>query len=89
MSFGIKLRELRIEKGLKQEELAQLFNVSKTTICQYETNKQEPNLTLLVEIAKYFKVTTDYLLGLENEDYTKSYNNTYNNFGTHQGDVKF
>lgn len=87
--FGTKLRELRIENGFKQGEIAQIFKVSKTTICQYETSKQEPTLSLLIEIAKYFKVTTDYLLGLENEDGTKTYNNTYNNYGTHQGDVKF
>lgn len=90
VNFGIRLRELRKEKGLNQLELARVLGVSKTTICQYETNKQEPTLTLLVETAKYFNVTTDYLLGLENEDGTKTYtNNTYNNFGTHQGDVKF
>lgn len=90
LTFGTKLKELRKEKGLKQNELAQIFNVSKTSICQYETLKQEPNLTLLVKMANYFNVTTDYLLGLENEDGSKTYNtNTYNNFGTHQGDVKF
>lgn len=87
--FGKKLQELRKERGLTQQELAQIFNVSKTTICQYETVKQEPSLCLLKKIALFFNVTTDYLLGLENDDGTKIYNNTYNNFGTHQGDVKF
>ncbi len=36
-----------------------------------------------------FNISADYLLGLENDDGTKTYNNTYNNYGTHQGDVKF
>lgn len=87
--FGTKLKELRTEKGLTQKELADIFCVSKTTICQYETKKQEPDLTLLKQIAAYFNVTTDYLLGFENNDGTKTYNNTYNNYGTHQGDVNF
>lgn len=67
-TFGKRLKELRKEKGLTQEALAHIFNVSKTTICQYETIKQEPDLTLLVEISRYFGVTTDYLLGIEYED---------------------
>ncbi|MCH5162729.1 MAG: helix-turn-helix transcriptional regulator [Clostridiales bacterium] len=86
--FGQKLKELRKEKGITQAELAQIFNTSKTTICQYETSKQEPDLTLITKIAIYFAVSTDYLLGLEDENGAKTYN-TYNNYGTHKGDVKF
>lgn len=67
-AFGKKLKELRKEKGLTQEALAHIFNVSKTTICQYETIKQEPDLTLLVKISRYFGVTTDYLLGIESDE---------------------
>lgn len=64
--FGQKLKELRNEKQLTQAQIAVIFKVSKTTICQWETSKQEPSLEDIVEIAKYFKVTADYLLGLEN-----------------------
>ena len=70
-AFGKRLKELRKEKGLTQEALAHIFNVSKTTICQYETIKQEPDLTLLVKISQYFGVTTDYLLGIEYDEVTQ------------------
>ena len=63
--FGLKLKEVRTEKRLTQLQLAQILSVSKTTICQWETSKQEPSLEDVVSIAKYFDVTADYLLGLE------------------------
>lgn len=62
MVFGKKLKELRNERSLTQEQLAQILNVSKTTICQWETFKQEPSLNTLVAIAYYFDVSVDYLL---------------------------
>lgn len=62
--FGVRLRELRLEKRLTQEQAAKIFNVSKTTICQWETIKQQPGLEELANIAIYFDVSTDYLLGL-------------------------
>lgn len=63
--FGQKLKELRNEKNLTQLQLAEIFNVSKTTICQWETCKQEPDFDKLTAISKFFEVSTDYLLGLE------------------------
>ena len=63
--FGSRLKELRIDAGLKQSELAPVFNVSKTTICQWETSKQEPSLEDIVKIAEYFHVSADYLLGID------------------------
>lgn len=71
------LKELRKEEGKTQAELAKIFNVSKSTICQWETSKQEPSLTDIVKISKYFKVSVDYLLGLEEIDGRKI---TINNF---------
>lgn len=65
--FGQKLKELRTEKHLTQAQLAEVFKVSKTTICQWETSKQEAGLEDLAAIAQFFGVTTDYLLGLEND----------------------
>jgi len=65
MIFGRKLKELRTEKRLTQANVAEIFKVSKTTICQWETSKQEPSLEDVAKIAKFFEVSTDYLLGLE------------------------
>lgn len=65
--FGSKLKELRIDAGLKQSELATVFNVSKTTICQWETSKQEPSLEDVVKISIFFNVSADYLLGIDDD----------------------
>ena len=65
--FGSRLKELRVDAGLKQSELAPVFNVSKTTICQWETSKQEPSLEDIVKISEYFHVSADYLLGLDDD----------------------
>ena len=66
MVFGKKLKELRNERSLTQEQFAQILNVSKTTICQWETFKQEPSLNALIAIAHYFDVSVDYLLIADN-----------------------
>ena len=63
--FGKKLKELRNEKQITQAQMAEVVGVSKTTICQWETHKQEPSLEDVTTIARYFGVTTDYLLGME------------------------
>ncbi len=65
--FGSRLKELRIEAGLKQSQLATFFNVSKTTICQWEMSKQEPSLEDVVKISEYFNVSTDFLLGVNDD----------------------
>ena len=60
--FGNVLKNLRMSKGLSQEELSNKFGVSTSTIGMYETNKREPNFELLKEFANFFNVSTDYLL---------------------------
>jgi len=64
-TFGKRLRDLRIEKGIAQETLAKELGVSKSQISAWELNQNEPTMSKLVLLAKYFKVTTDYLCGLE------------------------
>lgn len=59
----LKIRELRKEKGITQEQLADAVNVKKYTIGDWERNRTEPNITTLVAMADYFEVSTDYLLG--------------------------
>ena len=66
--FGTKLKECRKDTKLTQAQLAAIMNVSKTTICQWETNKQEPSLEDLIKLALFFHVTADYLLGIEDSD---------------------
>ena len=66
MQFGDRLKELREEKELKQAELANLFNISPSTIGMYEQNRRTPDFALLNSIADYFGVSVDYLLGRTN-----------------------
>ena len=60
----LHLKELRTQKGLTQSELSKALNVSASSIGMYEQGRREPDTTTLAEIAAYFNVTTDYLLGL-------------------------
>lgn len=62
MEFNEKLQNLRKQKGLTQEELAEALYVSRTAISKWESGRGYPSLDSLKEIAKYFSVTTDELL---------------------------
>ena len=64
--FAEKLKELRIEKGVGQVELAKAINVSKGIISLWENGLREPKLSNLIELAIFFEVSLDYLVGLEN-----------------------
>ncbi len=63
--FGERLKELRIEKSVGQVELSAAIGVSKGIISLWENGQREPKLSNLVALAKYFQVTIDYLVGLE------------------------
>ena len=63
--FSKNLKELRIEKGLSQQELAQIFNVTQSTVAKWESGDREPNFSILIQVAKFFEVSTDTLLGLK------------------------
>ena len=62
-NLGELLAELRHDWGLKQEELADILHLSKSTISSYERGQQLPPLDKLVCLADFFHVTTDYLFG--------------------------
>lgn len=64
IKFKEKLKELRIEKKLSQTELAKELNVSQRSISSWETGFRQPDFETLELIAKYFNVSTDYLLGI-------------------------
>jgi transcriptional regulator with XRE-family HTH domain len=65
-TFGDRLRSLRIEKELNQEELGKIFNMTKSRISQYETSKHEADDETKKMFADYFKVSLDYLMGRTN-----------------------
>ena len=63
MEIGKRIRELRQEHGLRQNQLAKSVNVAANTLSQFESGKANPGYETLIAIADYFEVTTDYLLG--------------------------
>ena len=74
MDFGLILSQLRIQRQLSQKELAAEMNISSGTIGMWETHKRLPSLYMLVKIAQYFDVTTDYLLGISSDPKNDSSN---------------
>ena len=63
--FGSVLRTIRIQKGYTQKRLAEILNVSVTTISKYESNTVVPPFETLRAIAKWFNVSLDTLAGNE------------------------
>lgn len=61
-SFGKNLRELRLEKGISQAKLGEYFDVCNQTVSFWETGSREPDLDMLVAIAKFFDISVDELL---------------------------
>lgn len=62
--FSARLKELRAEKKIGQNDLAKNLNLSNASISYWENAKQEPCATALVKLAQFFEVSVDYLLGL-------------------------
>ncbi len=65
VDFGMKLKTLRLQNRFTQADIAQKLGVTKSVISAYETGLRLPSYDILIQIAKLFKVTTDYLLGVE------------------------
>lgn len=62
--FGNRLRELRVSEGITQFQMAVILDTSKSNISKYEAGTVEPGMEKINEIARFFKVTTDYLFGM-------------------------
>lgn len=61
--FATRLRQLRKQANLKQEDLAQLLMIHRTAYTKYETDRANPDQDGLIKLASTFGVTVDYLLG--------------------------
>lgn len=62
-NLGYKIKQLRQQKNLSQKEFGKIFSVAESTIGMYERGERKPDYDMLLAIATYFGVTTDYLLG--------------------------
>jgi len=65
VNLGTRIKALRLEKCMTQSEVAQRVGVTKAMISSYELEQHSPSYEVLVKLAALFKVTTDYLLGVE------------------------
>jgi len=71
--FGKRLAALRKQKGISQYKLAEDLGLSRGQLANYEVGSREPDFETLFKIAKYFDVTTDYILGYsDNQKATRS-----------------
>ncbi len=61
--LSARIKELRTSHGLTQVEFAKALSVSKQAVSNWENNNIQPSIDMLIKIADYFGVSTDYLLG--------------------------
>ncbi len=66
--FGYRLKNLRQQHHLTQTQVANRLNLSKTSISGYENNVKTPSQDILIKLAGLYRVSTDYLLGLDDEE---------------------
>lgn len=64
--FGNRLKELRLEAGLTQAQLADKLNISSSTIGMYEQGRREPDNDTLTKLCAELNTSVDYLLGIKN-----------------------
>ena len=64
MPIGERIKELRIEAGLSQMQLAKKLNMSQAAVAKWELGKTEPTASAIILLAKFFNESADYLLGL-------------------------
>ena len=62
-----KIKTLRTARGINQIELAKSLGVTKQCVSNWENDNIQPSVEMLIKIASFFMVTTDYLLGLEDD----------------------
>lgn len=67
------IKELRTENNLYQKQLAQAIGTTETTVIRWENGQSEPSAYFIVQLAKFFHVSTDFLLGLEDDTGNRSY----------------
>lgn len=65
IKFAERFKELRLEMHLTQNEIGAQIGVTQSTIAKWEKGDIEPSFIVFVKICRYFKTSSDYLLGLE------------------------
>lgn len=63
-----RLKTLRNQSHKSQQDVCQAINIEQSTLANYENGKRIPKIDILIKIAQYYNVTTDYLLGIQEEN---------------------
>lgn len=69
----MRIKEIRLQNGISQKQLALAIGVAQNTLSQYENGKRAPDFDTMARISDYFHVSVDYLLGRDEE---KPFTNT-------------
>ena len=70
MEFKYRIRDLRREKNITADELGEIVGVSRFSVSNWETGRNQPNNDILIKLAEYFNVSVDYLLGITDIPHT-------------------
>ncbi len=86
MQYYQRLKNLRIDNDLTQKQMGDIIGVSQRTISHYESGKREPGITEIKRYARYFNVSTDYIICITDNPKTNWENKTQkidikNNYG--------
>ena len=68
VDFGVKLKQLRIQEGMTQQQLANRLGVTKSVVSYYELQERYPSPEVLIKLAGVFHTSSDYLLGLDKKE---------------------
>ena len=63
--LDLQIKNLRLANGITQVELAKKLGVTTQCVSNWENDNIQPSIEMLIKISEYFKVSTDYILGLE------------------------
>lgn len=77
MKIGDRIKKLREENGLMQQDVCNTLDIEQSTLANYENNRRVPKTDILIKIANYYGVSLDFLVGM-----------TYNRFNSYKGCLK-
>lgn len=63
----MRIKDLREDNDITQRELAEYLHIKQNTYSQYENGQRQLPIEVLIMLAKYYRTSTDYILGLTNE----------------------
>lgn len=69
MTLNENIKQLRLARNLSQVDLANFLGVTKQSISNWENNNIQPSIDMLIRLAQFFSVSTDYILGLDHRKY--------------------